>query len=251
MQRTLSPKTKDELIRISTAYAWYHHPEYVDFKKQLLILLDDPDSLSWINKCKIFQLMPNYYRRKLLKYYPQLFPDIDLFNLMICAFIPEDQTAELALAHVPHLRTQAQYQKLLTVIPEHELESFKFQAERILEPILDAETLDLSITLEVPHKNASRTDKETSLLNPITPNKTLLTVSALLYFYTQTYNYSLPVLWALYSLYNYMNNGLHATATQFERFLPFKSIFAAPPKIITNQTDNNDNRKEATRYVNQ
>lgn len=242
MQRIFKQESKEELVREACAVAWYRYPDDVNFKNNLLLLLNDPASLSWLEKAKLFQHMHNIHRCKLLKHYPQLFSNVDLFTLMISAFIPDSEIAELAMAQVPHLRTQAEYQQILSVIPAADLERFKVQAENILNPILYAETADLSFCQEVPNENASHPDKNISILHPITPNTALVTVSAALYYYTQNY-YSVTVLWGLYSLYNLISTGLHATATQFEKFLPFKSLFAAPTQNIkdTTRPDANNN----------
>lgn len=239
MQRIFRPESKDMLIRISCAYAWYHYPEDVNFKTNLLMLLDNPASLTWLQQCKILQHMHNKYRAKLIKHYPTLFSDIDSFTLMITVFIADEEITELALAKLPHLRTQLEYRKILSVIPDKYLDGFKDQAKELLNPALDAETNDLSFCQNVPNEHASNPSKDTSFLNPITPNSALITVSAALFYYTQNYHYSVPVLWSLYSLYNFITNGLHATATQFERFLPFTSLFGAPLKSIPDKSEYN------------
>lgn len=132
MQRHNLQVRDQQLIRESGASVAYHYPEYKTYQDDLRTVLNHPTPENWLLAGKILKHMNQYHRKKFLKICPDIFADIDVFTLMVCAFIPEADTAEFAIKRVPQLRSEQEYKKLLAVIPEHDLQAFMARANEDL-----------------------------------------------------------------------------------------------------------------------
>lgn len=155
MQRHDPQVREQQLIRESAASVAYHHPDYVTYAEDLRAVLKDATPKNWLLAGKILKHMNNYHRKKFLKMRPEIFADLDLFNLMMCAYIPEDDIAELAIKRIPMLRNDQEYRKLLSIIPDKNLKKFMIRANEML-PYTDKSTpADPSSTHETVMKNQS------------------------------------------------------------------------------------------------
>lgn len=240
MQRGLKPDSKKKIIREACAVADYRYPEDTHFRENLTALLDDPSSSTWIKTSQLLKHMNNYHRIKLLKRYPELYPDIDLFTLTLSAFIPERDVAKFALVYLPNVRTREEYRKILAAIPDEDVKSFKRHVEIYLEKTCDPEQPDLSFYKEMNNEATSKPPRDSRKLNPVTPDTALLTVSAAIYYYTQSYRYTLPILWGVYSIYKFCGHRLQAEKTRSVEIIHPSALFFSPLKITDENTKSKD-----------